>query len=44
LRLLTARLTPLDADHHQQAVNALAVLLTDEHDNDDEDDNGGDEQ
>lgn len=40
LRLLAAHLTPLDTDHHRQAVDALAVLLAEEHDNDD--DHGGD--
>jgi hypothetical protein len=43
LRLLTARLTPLDADHHRQAVDAIAVLLADDHDPDNNDDGGDDE-
>lgn len=42
LRLLAARLAPLDADHRQQAVDALAVLLADDHD--DDHDPGGDEE
>ena len=42
LRLLSAHLTPLDADHHQQALDALAVLLADDNDNDH--DHGGDDE